>query len=161
MTLFSKKIIKKVAAGMAIVSMLTPTVFAQTAPPIPLPPVVVTAQRIYDGAAHAAWNAMQNQMMLDQMAADAAFLAQQQQTDGANYTGPDYSDVGGHEKFHNAYRMGEGQSKSSQGDVGQVANQNQVPVGKWISACDGAGPCTHWFRNSIISVVPCNTTICI
>ena len=154
MTLFSKKIIKKVAAGMAIVSMLTPTVFAQSAPPIPLPPVVVTAQRIYDGAAQAAWSQMQSQMMLDQMAADAAFLAQQQQTD--NNT-PDFSDVGGHENFRGAFTVAD---KYSQAEANLTAGANNIAPGMWISLCGGNGPCTHWFRNSITSTIPCTPSTC-
>ena len=157
MTLFSKKIIKKVAAGMAIVSMLTPTVFAQTAPPIPLPPVVVTAQRIYDGAAYAAWNAMQSQMMMDQMAADAAFLAQLQQTDGANNTGPDFSDVSGHANQAGVFTVSD---KFDSATARSVAAQNSIAPGKWFSLCDGSPPCTHWFRNTGISVAPCSPSTC-
>lgn len=148
MTLFSKKIIKKVAAGMAIVSMLTPTVFAQTAPPIPLPPVVVTAQRIYDGAAHAAWNAMQNQMMLDQMAADAAFLAQQQQTDNNPIPQSNWDGV---------IMASNGEDVNYDVTAARVAAQNGIARTRWFSFCQ-PGSCVRWYVNSPTSVTECSST---
>ena len=96
---------------------------------------------------------MQSQMVLDQMAADAAFLAQQQQTDG----GPDMKDTSGAANNVDVYTVVD---RLDPAIARSVAAQNSIAPGKWFSLCDGSPPCAHWFSNTGTSVAPCSPTTC-
>jgi hypothetical protein len=149
MTLFNKKTIKKITAGIAIASLLTPTVFAQTAPlpPQQIPTIVVNGQTVPAGGSGYTLGAILGGLF-DTTAAEAAFQAQLQQTDNgaleSNASTPYVVEM-----------ANDGESISSPVDAAKAAARRAVGSGKYFSYCDGPGSCARWLRTGVNSVEAC------
>ncbi len=149
MTLFNKKVIKKLTAAMAIVSLLTPTVFAQTAPPPPqqIPTIVVNGQTVPAGGSGYTLGAVLGGLF-DTTAAEAAVLAQAQTDNfvdpipGGNYAG---------------VVQAEGADNRDPVVAARAAANNGIPVGKYFSFCN-PGDCVKWLRNTITTVRSCDSS---
>jgi hypothetical protein len=147
MTSLNKKLLKKITAAMAVVALLTPTAFVSSAAAETLPPIVVTAPRLYDSVSQAAWNALQDAIMMAQMAADAAWLAQQQIINNpipqSNWEGV----------------IDAKNDDDVRDDVAaaRAAAQKGIGAGRWFSYCQ-PGLCVQWFVNSPTKVTECFRT---
>jgi long-subunit acyl-CoA synthetase (AMP-forming) len=147
MTSLNKKLLKKITAAMAVVALLTPTAFVSSAAAETLPPIVVTAPRLYDSVSQAAWNAMQDAIMMAQMAADAAWLAQQQIINNpipqSNWEG--------------VIEAKNDEVVTDEVTAARVAAQNGIGAGRWFSFCQ-PGLCVKWYVNSPTKTTECSQT---